>query len=106
MQELPRHYRNAYRSFEYAARKQELKPADLKDFDAHEFLISNGIEDKDGSFADLTDYKPLTKFVSWRTYLSKARNALNENKHRSRAGRAHGSSIVRADQRERSKTDA
>ncbi|QDS98148.1 hypothetical protein [Adhaeretor mobilis] len=82
--------RSAYASFKFAESKKEQQ---LEDRPAYDWLKEHGCEDALG----LADYS-LPAFATYTRYLSKARNALGEQKYSPRAGRESGSSIVREDQ--------
>jgi hypothetical protein len=81
--------RKAYLSFVYAESKVGKR---LEDHEAHEWLTENGIDTDKGDLGELADYE-LPAFETWTRQIREARNALDEQKYTSRAGR-EGRSIV------------
>jgi hypothetical protein len=92
--ELKPSEQKAYYAFEYAVSKTGKS---LTDQEAHDLLTEEGIPEGVGDRAVLTDYH-LPDFVTWSRQLRTARAKLQEQKYTRRAGRPHGSSIVRGDQ--------
>jgi hypothetical protein len=94
VEELTPTARLAYLSYVYAS--QQMAVTNPKDEDAHKWLKERAPLKGRGT-GDLSDYDP-PGLESWTRYLRTARQALGEQKHKSRTARNSGSSIVRSDE--------
>ena len=99
--QLPPAVQKAYLACQYA---ETTKGQRLEDREAYDWLNENGIDQRKAGREESTKYE-LPSFDTWGRQVRKARKALGEQKHTQRAGRAAGSSIVRADEIEYLKGD-